>query len=71
MAATQLGISGMSEKELKELEDNVPPLSLKFMPFYIFDMSGANPKNYDLSVNTSHKSLEDIANVIIEYINKK
>ena len=30
-----------------------------------------NPKNYDLSVNTSHKSLEDIADVIIEYINKK
>ena len=35
MAAAQLGISGMSEKELKEFEDNVPPLSLKFMPFYI------------------------------------
>ena len=30
-----------------------------------------NPKNYDLSVNTSHKSLEDIADVIIEYINKE
>ena len=143
MAAAQLGISGMSESQLKEFEDNVPPLSLKFMPFYIFGMSGAkpmnhkmfeqeseiirrlakdgkciilgrcadavlqgnenvcsvfvcandeyrekrgkeveyyayytgkewgNPKNYDLSVNTSHKSLEDIADVIIEYINKK
>ena len=36
MAAAQLGISGMSESQLKEFEDNVPPLSLKFMPFYIF-----------------------------------
>lgn len=155
-----IGLWLIQESQLKEFEDNVPPLSLKFMPFYIFGMSGAkpmnhkmfeqeseiirrlakdgkciilgrcadavlqgnenvcsvfvcandeyreergrtvydgksvielnqedakraeyyayytgkewgNPKNYDLSVNTSHKSLEDIADVIIEYINKK
>lgn len=159
MAAAQLGISDMNETQLKEFEDKVPPLSLKFMPFYIFGMSGAkpmnhkmfeqeaeivrrlandgnciilgrcadvilrdnpnvcsvfvcandefrakrglevyegksvielnqedakraeyyayytgkewgNPKNYDLCVNTSYKSLEEIADIIIEYVNK-
>lgn len=159
MAAAQLGISNMSEAQLKEFEDKVPPLSLKFMPFYIFGMSGAkpmnhkmfeqeaeivrrlandgnciilgrcadvilrdnpnvcsvfvcandefreerglkvyegksvielnqedakraeyyayytgkewgNPKNYDLCVNTSYKSLSDIADIIIDYVNK-
>ena len=159
MAAAQLGISDMSEAQLKEFEDKVPPLSLKFMPFYIFGMSGAkpmnhkmfeqeaeivrrlandgnciilgrcadvvlrdnpnvcsvfvcandefreerglkvyegksvielnqedakraeyyayytgkewgNPKNYDLCVNTSYKSLSDIADIIIDYVNK-
>ena len=48
MAAAQLGISGMSESQLKEFEDNVPPLSLKFMPFYIFGMSGAKPMNHKM-----------------------
>lgn len=160
MAAAQLGIGGMNDASLKEFEDRVPPLSLKFMPFYIFGISGAKPmnnkmyeqeseiirrlaadgpcvilgrcadavlyddpnvcsvfvcandefrakrgktvyggksiielnqedakraeyyayytgkswgsaKNYDLTVNTSYKSLEDIADVIIEYINKE
>lgn len=159
MTAAQLGISDMSEAQLKEFEDKVPPLSLKFMPFYIFGMSGAkpmnhkmfeqeaeivrrlandgnciilgrcadvilrdnpnvcsifvcandefreerglnvyegksvielnqedakraeyyayytgkewgNPKNYDLCVNTSYKSLSDIADIIIDYVNK-
>ena len=159
MAAAQLGIDKMSDSQLKEYEDRVPPLSLKFMPFYIFGMNGAKPmnnkmfeqesevirrlandgaciilgrcadvvlrdnpkvcsifvcandefrakrgreiyggksiielnqedakraeyyayytgkqwgsaKNYDLTVNTSYKSLEAIADVIIEYINK-
>lgn len=159
MAAAQLGIGDMNEGQLKNLEDNVPPLSLKFMPFYIFGMNGSkpmnhkmyeqeseiirrlakdgncillgrcadvvlrdqenvcsvfvcandeyrakrgkevydgksvielnqedakraeyysyytgkewgNPKNYDLTVNTSYKSLEDIADIIIEYLNK-
>ena len=159
MAAARLGISDMSEAQLKEFEDKVPPLSLKFMPFYIFGMSGAkpmnhkmfeqeaeivrrlandgnciilgrcadvilrdnpnvcsvfvcandefreerglkvyegksvielnqedakraeyyayytgkewgNPKNYDLCVNTSYKSLSDIADIIIDYVNK-
>lgn len=159
MAAAQLGINQMSDAELKEFEDRVPPLSLKFMPFYIFGINGAKPmnhkmfeqeseairrlandgpciilgrcadvvlrddpkvcsvfvcandefrakrglevyggksiielnqedakraeyyayytgkkwgeaKNYDLTVNASYKSLEDIADIIVEYINK-
>ena len=48
MAAAQLGISDMNETQLKEFEDKVPPLSLKFMPFYIFSMSGAKPMNHKM-----------------------
>ncbi len=159
MAAAQLGINKMSDVQLKEFEDRIPPLSLKFMPFYIFGINDAKPmnnkmfeqeseairrlandgpcvilgrcadtvlrdnpnvcsvfvcandefrakrglevyggksiielnqedakraeyyayytgnqwgaaKNYDLTVNTSYKSLEDIADIIIAYTNK-
>ena len=56
MAAAQLGISDMSEAQLKEFEDKVPPLSLKFMPFYIFGMSGAKPMN--------HKMFEQEAEIV-------
>lgn len=45
MAAAQLGIGDMDFDKLKKLEENIPPLSLKFMPFYIFGMSGAKPLN--------------------------
>ena len=48
MAAAQLGISGMSEQELKEFEDNGPPLSLKFIPFYIFCMCRSKPINHKM-----------------------
>ena len=56
MAAAQLGISDMNETQLKEFEDKVPPLSLKFMPFYIFGMSGAKPMN--------HKMFEQEAEIV-------
>ena len=60
MAAAQLGISGMSESQLKEFEDNVPPLSLKFMPFYIFGMSGAKPMNHKMFEQENGKNSLDV-----------
>lgn len=45
IAAAKIGIDDMQEGELKELEEEIPPLSLKFMPFYIFGMQGEKPLN--------------------------
>lgn len=45
LAAAKLGISNLEAAELKVFEDRIPPLSLKFMPFYIFGMSGSKPLN--------------------------
>lgn len=48
MAAAQLGIGDMDYAKLKELEETIPPLSLKFMPFYIFGMHGYKPMNNEI-----------------------
>lgn len=45
LAAAKLGIDDLDDAELKVFEDRIPPLSLKFMPFYIFGMTGAKPLN--------------------------
>ncbi len=45
IAAAKIGIDDMKEGDLKQLEEEIPPLSLKFMPFYIFGMQGEKPLN--------------------------
>lgn len=45
IAAAQLGIDDLNETQLKAFEDRVPPLSLKFMPFYVFGVNGSKPLN--------------------------
>ena len=45
LAAEQLGIQDMDFDKMKKLEEAIPPLSLKFMPFYVFGMNGAKPIN--------------------------
>ena len=45
LAAEQLGIQDMDFEKIKKLEEAIPPLSLKFMPFYVFGMNGAKPIN--------------------------
>lgn len=45
LAAEQLGIQDMDFEKMKKLEEAIPPLSLKFMPFYVFGMNGAKPIN--------------------------
>ncbi len=45
LAAAQLGIEDMSYDKMKKLEEAIPPLSLKFMPFYVFGINGAKPIN--------------------------
>lgn len=36
LAAAQIGINDLSEENLRELENNVSPLSLRFIPFFNF-----------------------------------
>lgn len=48
MAAAQLGIGDMNVEKLKELEETIPPLSLKFMPFYMFGMNSCKPMNHEI-----------------------
>lgn len=36
LAAAKLGLNDLSDDDLRELEENVTPLSLTFMPFYAF-----------------------------------
>lgn len=45
IAAAQLGIDDLNETQLKAFEDRIPPLSLKFMPFYVFGNNGSKPLN--------------------------
>ncbi len=61
MAAAQLGINEMSDVQLKEFEDRIPPLSLKFMPFYIFGINGAKPMNHKMFEQES-KAIRLLAN---------
>ena len=141
--AAEVGVEDMDFARLKKFEEEVPPLPVKFMPFYLFGVSAGpqtlndklfekeceiirklaedgpcvilgrcaddkfrsargqsvyeskslgelededlkrggyyshytdrkwgNPKYYDLSVNTSHISLEKAADFIISYIEK-
>lgn len=60
LAAAQLGIEKMNFDKMKKLEESIPPLSLKFMPFYVFGMNGAKPIN-DKMFEAESKVIKQIA----------
>lgn len=44
-AASAIGVEDIKFEQLKRFEEEVPPLSLKFMPFYLFGVSGKQTLN--------------------------
>lgn len=45
LAASNIGVNDMKFQALKKFEEEVPPLPLKFMPFYMFGVSGPQTLN--------------------------
>lgn len=45
IAASNIGVDDMKFQALKKFEEEVPPLPLKFMPFYMFGVSGPQTLN--------------------------
>lgn len=45
LAASHIGIDDMNYEALKRFEEEVPPLPVKFMPFYMFGVSGPQSLN--------------------------
>jgi cytidylate kinase len=45
IAAAKIGINDMQDGDLEELERDIPPLSLQFMPFYVFGVQGTKSLN--------------------------
>lgn len=45
LAASKLGIEDMDFDKMKRLEETIPPMSLKFMPFFVFGVNSAEPLN--------------------------
>ena len=60
IAAAKIGIDDMKEGDLKQLEEEIPPLSLKFMPFYIFGMQGEKPLNSKRKINQCIEKAPDL-----------
>lgn len=60
MAAEQLGIDDLDYKKLKKMEESVPPLSLKFMPFYVFGVEKSEPISKKM-FDTESKVIKQLA----------
>lgn len=68
LAAAKLGIDDLSEAELRDLEENVPPLPLSFVPFYSFGNSAAgslNDKIFITEAKVIHQLARDGSCVIL------
>lgn len=59
-AASAIGIEDIKFEQLKRFEEEVPPLSLKFMPFYLFGVSGKQTLN-DRVFESECKIIEKLA----------
>lgn len=67
-AASAIGVEDIKFEQLKRFEEEVPPLSLKFMPFYLFGVSGKqtlNDKVFESECKIIEKLAEDGACVIL------
>lgn len=61
-AATELGVDGMAFDKLKRFEEEVPPLSLAYTPFYLFGVKESphslNDKMFDTESEIVRKMAE-------------
>ena len=60
LAAAQIGIDDLSEDNLRNLENNVTPLSLSFIPFFNFGSRNTGFNN-DVFINEA-KAIRQLAN---------
>lgn len=60
LAASNIGVDDMKFQALKKFEEEVPPLPLKFMPFYMFGVSGPQTLN-DKIFNAECEIIKELA----------
>lgn len=60
LAASQIGVNDIAFEQLKKFEEEVPPLPMKFMPFYLFGVTGPKTLN-DRVFASESKIIEKLA----------